>query len=403
MGSHIRPAGVHQLRMPTPFYRLAVAAVAVAAGMAAGSFLPWWAAGATDFVEYAAAARLLLAGDNPYDAAKLLPIQKAVGWTHADEAGVVRADMMWNPPWAFAVVLPTGLVPWGVGLGGWVAAQAAAAVAAALLAWRLYGGPPGWAWAVVVAVMVFPPVLLLLKVAQVSGFLLFGLAGFAAAVRAGRPALAGAAAALTALKPHLFVPFAVLLACDAFYSRPSRRTVGVGAAVLAVAAVFPLLWNADVWSQYLAAVRAPGDEFHYAPADWAPPTLSYRLRAALGADPRVQAVPSVAATVVMVGYWWMRRRDWDWPRELPLVVLVGVVTTGYGAWAFDLAVLALPAVQAAAWVAADPRPKAGFYAMTAYLAGVGLMLTFVVPVLWWGPLIAAGWGVAAYRQQTGRG
>src|SRR2546430_16338135 len=58
-----------------------------------------------DFIEYWAAARLTLDGQNPYDPAQLLPLQRANGRQTDD------AVMMWNPPWALAVVLPLGLFP----------------------------------------------------------------------------------------------------------------------------------------------------------------------------------------------------------------------------------------------------------------------------------------------------
>src|SRR5947207_1920622 len=58
-----------------------------------------------DFVEYWAAAKLTLNGENPYDPAKLLPLQQAAG-RDTDEA-----IMMWNPPWSLAVVLPLGVLP----------------------------------------------------------------------------------------------------------------------------------------------------------------------------------------------------------------------------------------------------------------------------------------------------
>ena len=52
-----------------------------------------------DFIEYWAAARLTLDGQNPYDPHLLLPLQQAAG-RNTDEA-----VMMWNPPWSLAVVL----------------------------------------------------------------------------------------------------------------------------------------------------------------------------------------------------------------------------------------------------------------------------------------------------------
>src|SRR5687767_6591448 len=77
-----------------------LAALAAFVGVAAlaGRWVPDTAAGVTDFVEYRAAATLLLAGENPYDPAKLHPLQKAVGWPFE------KADMMWNPPWVFPIV-----------------------------------------------------------------------------------------------------------------------------------------------------------------------------------------------------------------------------------------------------------------------------------------------------------
>src|SRR4051794_17668136 len=58
-----------------------------------------------DFIEYWAAAKLTLDGNNPYDPAQLLPLQVANG-RQTDEA-----VMMWNPPWSLTVVLPLGFFP----------------------------------------------------------------------------------------------------------------------------------------------------------------------------------------------------------------------------------------------------------------------------------------------------
>ncbi len=365
-----------------------VAALIVAAGVA-GRRVPDTAAGVTDYVEYAAAARLLLAGEDPYDGAKLLARERQAGWEQD------RADMMWNPPWVFPLVLPAGWVSWGSGLLAWGAAQLAVVVLSAVLAWRVYGGPGRLAWVAVAVAVVFAPTLFLVRLGQISGFLLLGLVGFVAALRAGRPGLAGAAAALTAVKPHLFLPFAVLLACDAVVSRATRTAVLVGAVVLAACAAFPLAWNADVWRQYAAAVRAPSDEFHHAPSDWSPPTLPAKLREAVDGGLAVQFAPSVVATAALVGYWWMRRREWDWARELPRVVLVSLLTTGYGAWGFDVVVLLLPVVQAAAWLADGSNPRLALWSAAGYLAFNAAVLAGRLPALWWSPVIAAGYVAVA--------
>src|SRR3954470_6790850 len=55
------------------------------------------------YAAYWSASRLLLDGQNPYDAQKVFAMQNAAGW--APSALVMR-----NPPWTFALVLPFGLV-----------------------------------------------------------------------------------------------------------------------------------------------------------------------------------------------------------------------------------------------------------------------------------------------------
>src|SRR6516225_1756009 len=64
-----------------------------------------------DFVEYWAAGRLNAHGQDPYDAANLLPLEKVAGRTSfpEDSTGGDAAIMMWNPPWTLTFVMPLGL------------------------------------------------------------------------------------------------------------------------------------------------------------------------------------------------------------------------------------------------------------------------------------------------------
>jgi hypothetical protein len=48
-----------------------------------------------DFIEYWAAAKLLLSGGNPYSTEQLLQLQRTVGWSKNE------ALLMWNPPGTF--------------------------------------------------------------------------------------------------------------------------------------------------------------------------------------------------------------------------------------------------------------------------------------------------------------
>ena len=303
--------------------------------------------------------------------------------------------MMWNPPWTFPVVLPLGLVDWHVALGAWTAALLAAALWGSWLTWTAYGGPSELRWFVVPLVLAYAPAFTMVRYGQLPGFIFLGLAGFLSATKANRPVLAGVAAAATAMKPHLLLPFGVLLACHATVNRSARVSALAGAAVLAVGAVVPTLWKPDVWRLWDAALSAPSDEFHHATSDWALPTFACRLRGGLDLPLWTQFVPSAVATSGLMIYWWMRRADWDWGREVPRVVLVSVLTTGYGGMGFDLVVLLLPVVQATTWVA-NQRPEAGFRLMLAYLALNALAMLLVIPFPWWTPAtlvgyVAVGW------------
>jgi hypothetical protein len=68
----------------------------------------------SDFGEYWAAGRLLLAHSNPYSPPALLALQSSVGFTRHD------AIMMWNPPWALSIVLPFASLPYGMASFLWL-------------------------------------------------------------------------------------------------------------------------------------------------------------------------------------------------------------------------------------------------------------------------------------------
>ncbi len=369
------------------WFILTLIAVVMLAGIV-GLWIPDYIGGAVDFTEYGAAARVLAQGGNPYDGRSLLAFQTPVGWPD------LRAQMMWNPPWVFPLVLPLAWLSWGSGFLVWSAIQGAVVVWACVAAWRLYGGAERQIWVPILMAFAFAPMLFLMRLGQISGFMLFGLVGFLVAMRMGRPGWAGTAMAFTAVKPHLLLPFAVLLACDAIITPKTRKAVLVGSGLLVACALFPMLWNADVWSQYVTGTRAPSDEFHYSTADWDPPILASKLGVYFNNSMVVQFASSVVATLLLVGYWFTQRKAWDWEQELPRIVLVSFLTTGYGAWGFDLIVLLLPIVQVAAWVAQSHNPRLQLWATLGYLSFNAAICMALLPVIWWTPVIVLSYLVA---------
>jgi hypothetical protein len=316
-----------------------------------------------DFLQYWAAGRLNAAGGNPYDAAELFAVQRAAG--RPDPHPV----LMWNPPWALALTMPVGLLSPRTAQLVWILGQLAVVVAAAAWLWRLYEGDPGKWWVGGAVAVLAPMTAANLVAGQSAGWLLLGLVGFLASAVRGKPALA-AFAALCALKPHLFVPFWIALVLDATRSRPAALRLGFGLLAGIAATLIPFAANPDVGAQYFAALANPGGEWHVPLSAWQPPLVGYWLR--VWTDPAafwVQFVPTALVVLLTPLYWWRRRDSWDWREELPRVILAGAFAAPYGAWDYDLVILLVPIVAAAARLS-----KATRTARTVAVAGAALFI-----------------------------
>jgi len=386
--------------LASPARRLLV----VAAGVVAISLLAWRLSTLSektffkpyDFVEYWAAGRLALEGQNPYDAEALLPLQRRIGWESSSEA-----LMMWNPPWVLPLVMPLGAMNPAIGQLVWFALSLGAVLLCADYLWRAFGGSAEIRWVGWLAAVTFAPTLFVLMMGQVSALLLLGFVGFAMGMKANRPALAGAAAALTALKPHLFAIFVVLFLLEALRGRRTLRAAVVGVIVLVAASLIPLIWVPDVWSDYVHATQKPSGGAHVEVADWSQPTVGFWLRQLVPGHPFwAQFVPLGLALVAAPVYWCVRRRSWDWVEESPRLSLALALTACYGAWAFDLVIL-LPAV---VWMAVGVT-RFGRPLITALFAGAYLLLnvacalTITRPLSqdnpWIAPVVLAGFAVVS--------
>lgn len=334
-----------------------------------------------DFVEYWAAGRLCLTGGDPYSPAQLLPLEQGAGRA-TDEA-----VMMWNPPWTLPVVMPIGALPARVAQLTWLLVGIAAVGLSAAALWHAYAGPASRKWVAWAVAFTFLPTLMVLGAGQIGPLLLLGAAAFVWLHRSGRPALAGAATALLAIKPHLAYLVWLAILCDAAFNRRWKPLAGAALAGLVLAAV-PLAFDPDVYLQYLAAMR------DHPPAQWVSLTLGTVLRLAFGERHFwLQFVP-VFAGLAWFAYQWRRQgRNWDWGDQLPWLLLVSFVTSPYGAWHFDLVLLLVPLVVRAARFAADGFTPAARFGIAVYfaanLAMLGLNLTNTVSFAfaWVAPLL----------------
>jgi hypothetical protein len=283
-----------------------------------------------DFIEYWAAAKLTLDGQDPYDAKLLLPLQQANG------RDTDKAIMMWNPPWALPVVLPLGLFPAREAQLLWLAVNFAAILFCGDRLWLLLGAPRDRRWVGWAIALIALPTLFALQSGQIGPLLLLGAVLFLEFQRRGWHFASGAATVLLAIKPHLAYLVWVAILCDALVKRRWQIVLG-GALTGLVASVFPLAFNPDVWRQYVEALA------HRRPEEWLMPTIGSLLRLAFGEGMfGLQFIPVFAGLAWFARYWRRYDNSWDWIDQLPLLLLVSFLTAPYGAWPFDM-VLLLPA------------------------------------------------------------
>jgi hypothetical protein len=79
------------------------------------------------------------------------------------------------------------------------------------------------------------------------------------------------------------------------------------------------------------------------------------------------------------------RGEWDWREQLPLLLLVSMLTAAYGGWPFDLVLLLVPVLRAAALLARGGAVRPALLAGAAYVAvnaAGAVQLAFEVEYLW---------------------
>jgi hypothetical protein len=316
----------------------------------------------SDFVEYWSAGRLDFAGGNPYGSEELFALQHDYGCP--DD----RPVMMYNPPWTLPFVMPFAALDYGTGRLAWLLVQFALVLVCAGAAWRLFGGPAAQRWVAWGLALAFFPTLIALRMGQIAPLMLAGLVGFLYFIRQSRGWLAGLALLPAMVKPQLF--HLLWLALLLWAVRGRRWSVLLGAAVgLFATTALALATNPHVLTQY-ADVMA-----HHPPAECLSPTLGAVLRAAFGREYFwLQFMPPLIGVAWWVPYWWCHRRSWNWEEQLPLLLLVSLLTTSYGAWAFDLVVLLLPVLRIAVRLRLAGQQPATWLALSAYLTVNALAL-----------------------------
>ncbi len=279
-----------------------------------------------DFVVYWATGQQLVHHGNPYDATAMGQTEHGAGF---DGKGVYY---MRNPPWSLPLALPLGFMSARVAALPWSLFILGLLIWSVRMLWKMFGTPGThleWLG------FCFPPALICVIAGQTAIFLLLGLVLFLR-LYAKHPFWAGAALWFCTLKPHLLLPFAVVLLLWIVLTRSYRIALGAIAAIAASCAVTELL-DPHAWSQYSHWAHNSGIANEFIPC------LSVMLRNAINpATHWLVFVPALAGCAWALVYFWPRRHAWDWLEHGNLVLLVSVFVAPY-CWLWDHS-LAIPAL-----------------------------------------------------------
>jgi hypothetical protein len=289
-----------------------------------------------DFIEYWAAAQQLVQHQNPYDSAATLHLERGAGMMESDP------QVTLSPPVALGLLVPLGFVSPKTGMVAWMLALIGSLLLSVWIIWVLSGRPDsGYHF----GGYLFAPAVACLLLGQIGTFLLLGTAAFLY-LRDSRPFLAGVALLPCVWKPHLFLPFFIVLCLWSVIRKEWVVFAGFLTAAVSSCAL-TMCFDPNVWSQYQQMVAGTATTLKgYVP------TLSVTLRFLIA--PRavwLQYVPEVAACIWAVWYFWSRRSRWSWLDHGSWVLLVSSLCTPY-AWFTDEAIL-LPAVLLGVYRAAD--------------------------------------------------
>lgn len=285
------------------------------------------AAGKRDFVEYWAAGHQLARHANPYDADAMLAVEHSAGFPPGIPVMLVR-----NPPVVLPLLAPLGYLSPLHAEWVWCSLLLGTLL---LSIWRVCALDGNSFSAIDLLAVFFAPAVCCLLTGQISMLVLLGLALFLFLHRA-HPLLAGAGLAFCIVKPHLLLPFGVVLLLWVI-DRKRYRIVAGAAVALSVAAAAAYLLDPHAWAECATLARTSRAE------TVALPCFSYMLRRAIAPNfIWVQYLPALLGSLWALIYYRRNRVAWDWTTHGSVLTLVSLAVAPYS-WFTDQVAL-IPAL-----------------------------------------------------------
>jgi hypothetical protein len=288
-----------------------------------------------------------------------------------------RAYSLFAPPWSLAVLFPFGFLPLGLAEIVWTLLLIALISISATWFWKTYAEDCN-PIAAYFLLFVFTPVWATMKLGQTSPFVLFGLAGFLR-YRVKHPYLAGALLFFTAFKPQLTFLIWPALVLAGVFEREWKPLLGFGV-VLVAATVAILAARTEVFTEYSVMLRVQRVAYYETS------TIGTLLRHVSRVE-WMQFVPSVFGLAWFARHWTTRRRSWDWAVEMPMLVLVSIISTWY-AWFTDEVIMIPVLFSVVATIGKQAWERPALFYLSLNVAGIALAvghhiyLQTWIPILW---------------------
>jgi hypothetical protein len=317
-----------------------------------------------DFTHTWASEKLLINGENPYDAMRIEQLKSTSG---VPTSTLNTPSITLNPPWLITLMLPFGLLDYPASRLLWLISSTIIILVSAVLLWGIYSNHPKQRWMALLAAFIFAPTISVLEKGQVTTLLLIGIVGFLYfTVKNPNDWLAGVFLAIASVKPQVILLFWVVLV---FWVIRRRRWITLISAFISVFVLMSIsfLINPHILSQYLGMLEA------YPLSDWANPTIGSYIRFFwLGVDRYwPQFLPALIAVLWFMYYWYRHQATWDWIYAMPVILLVSMLSSPYS-WTYDLVILIPCIIAVTSWIAMDWKRWS-----TLLLAGIFLAMTIL--------------------------
>lgn len=319
-----------------------------------------------DWISYWATGQRLAQHLDPYDSAAIVQLERAHGLDPRVHPLIAR-----NPPSALWTMAPLGRLSFYTGGLLWRLLQALLLGICVHLLWVQSGRTRG-RWHLLA--YLFIGSIACVSSGQSTIFALLGAVLFMP-LHERRPFLAGAALSLCAFKPHLFLPFAVVLLLWIVQKRMYRLVLGL---CTAVAGQLLLAWwmYPHVFASYAHAMVSDGIEDQYMPA------IAVALRFWIARHAMwLGFLPAILGCAWATWHFARNRKAWNWSQELPLLLFVSLLAAPY-AWIVD-SVLAVPAIVSVAPRCSESSRAALLLLMSAAILQYCLSANMDSPKLLW--------------------